>query len=206
MSRILILEDFDDSFRMDAPAADEAPIAPESDPTPPAETPDAAYERGYGAGWDDCEERQKEARSAVGAELSRNIQELGFTYHEARAHVMSGIEPLLRTLIAKVLPEAVAATIGPAILEELSAVAETAADAPVTILVSPESHDTVAAFLADSTALPFRLLAEPTLGEWQVFFRLGDHERRLDLTEVLDRILARLSAFTDQNERVLKHG
>jgi flagellar assembly protein FliH len=203
MTRALILEDFDGGLETVRPASDSPPPDPAR---ATSETADAAYERGYRAGWDDCELGQKEARSAVSAELSRNIQELGFTYHEARAHVMSGIEPLLRTLIGKVLPEVVAATIGPAILEELAAVAETAADAPVTILVSPESHDTVAEFLAESTSLPFRLVAEPTLGEWQVFFRLGDHERRLDLTEVLDRILARLSAFTDQNEKVLKHG
>ena len=203
MIRALILEDFDGSHQA-APRTADNPL-----PDLPAASPDRAddaYERGYRAGWDDCEYRQKEARRAVSAELSRNIQELGFTYHEARAHVMSGIEPLLRTLIGKVLPEVVAAAIGPAVLEELAAVAETAADAPVTILVSPSSYDTVATFLAGSTALPFRLVAEQTLGEWQVFFRLGDHERRLDLTEVLDRILARLSAFTEQNDKVLKHG
>ena len=202
MTRALILEHFD-GFSAAQANAERSP--PQRVGEPP-EAADSAYERGYRAGWDDCEGELRQAHSTVSAELSRNIQELGFTYHEARAHVMSGFEPLLRTLIGKVLPEIVAATLGPAILEELSAVAETAADAPVTILVAPNSHDTVAGFLAGSTALPYRLLTEPTLGDWQVHFRLGDHERRLDLTEVLDRILARLSAFADQNEKVLKHG
>ncbi|MCR8724352.1 flagellar biosynthesis protein [Frigidibacter sp. ROC022] len=206
MSRALILEEFaGDAAQGDdaAPVAD-PPAAPE--PDAPKEDPVEAYERGYRAGWDDSEAKTQAARDAVGAELARNIQELGFTYHEARAHVMSGIEPLLEALLGKVLPQLVAETLGPAILEELRAVAETAADRPVTILVSPASHDTVAGFLAEATALPFELVSEPTLGEWQVCFRLGDHERQLDLGEVLDRIMARFRAFSDQNQRVLNHG
>lgn len=215
MSRALFLEEFDDAasdaavidlsdgFSTGGRLAGQTPPPPQLQVT--AES-DAAYERGYQAGWDDCEQRQQADRSAVGAELARNVQELGFTYHEARAHVLSGIEPLLRTLVAKVLPDLVTATLGQSIVEELVAIAETAADAPLTILVSPESHDMVAGFMDGATALPYRLVSEPTLGEWQVFFRLGDHERQLDMTELLGRITDRLSAFTDQNQKVLKHG
>lgn len=213
MSRALLLEEFNTEAGGDRPPALPSAMAPDAlaplttpDDGAAAEDPVAAYERGYKAGWDDNEAQAQGERAAVGAELARNIQELGFTYHEARAHVMSGIEPLLEALVGKVMPRLVAATLGPSILEELSAVAEAAADRPVTILVSPASHETVAGFLAGATALPFDLVPEPTMGEWQVCFRLGDHERQLDLGEVLDRIMARLEAFSDQNQRALKHG
>jgi hypothetical protein len=76
----------------------------------------------------------------------------------------------------------------------------------VTILVAPGSHETVASFLADATALPYRLVAEETLSDGQVFFRLGDHERQLDLGAVIARIGERLTAFADENQKVLKYG
>ena len=144
-------------------------------------------------------------RSAVSAELARNLQELAFTFHEAKAHVMSGVEPILTALIDKVLPTLLGETLGPLILEELSRMTDET-DVPVTILVSPQSHDLVAGFLDGSTVLPHRLVVEETLGEWQVYFRLGSHERQMDMSEVLDRITDRLVAFKDQNAKVLKHG
>jgi hypothetical protein len=198
MSRLLELERFD--------VFDEMPGFAPVEPLPDAESVAEAYERGYRAGWDDCERQVQEARQAVGAELARNIQELGFTFHEARAHVLGGLEPLLAGIVAKVLPTLARETIGQSIVEELASVAETAIDAPVTILVAPGSHETVASFLADATALPYRLVAEETLSDGQVFFRLGDHERQLDLGAVIARIGERLTAFADENQKVLKYG
>ena len=182
-----------------------APSLVDAAPAAPDDGGDA-YERGYRAGWDDCETEGRDTRQAVGAELARNLQELGFTFHEARAHVLSGIEPLLSAIVGKVLPRLVSATVGASIVEELSGLVASAADPPVTILVSPASHDLVAGFLSDATALPHKLVAEETLSEWQVFFRLGDHEHQLDLGDVIDRIVARLEAFSDQNEKALKNG
>jgi len=199
VKRALMLESFD--ARPPPPAA-----APPPAPAGDAAAVGAAFERGYKAGWDDCERQAKDSRASVGAEFARNIQDLGFTYHEARAHVLSGIEPLLATIVGKVLPSLATATLGQSVVEELKELAETAAESPVTILVAPETHDLVAEFLAETTALPYRLVADETLTGWQVFFRLGAHERQLNLGGVIDRVAARIAAFSLQNEKVLKHG
>ena len=199
MSRMLVLEDFEPDPAVPVPNAREMP-------EPTAAVSDESYERGYRAGWDDCERQAEAARRSIGAELARNVHELGFTYLEARAHVLAGMTPLLQSLLDKVLAPAISATLGPATLHELTTLAETAADAPVTILVAPDSHASIAEFLSGSTALPYRLVPEPTLGANQLFFRLGEQERLLDLDAVMAGISARLAAFTNQNERILKHG
>lgn len=223
MSRPLILEAFDDASPPAADFADLSMPTPETDFPPMGEDPmgdlpmggpeeepqpkdSDAYERGYQAGWDDCERKAQETHQQVGAELARNVQELGFTYHEARAHVLGALEPLLTGMVRKVLPELAAETLGQSVVEELAAMAETAADTPVTILVSPQSHDMIAEFLSEATALPYKLVIEETLTEWQVFFRLGEHERQFDLGALIERIGDRLAAFSDQNQKVLKHG
>jgi flagellar assembly protein FliH len=211
VSRPLTLETFGDDAGAGPVEDFGAGLAPPAEtPLPgPAPAPPAAgeeYERGYQAGWDDCDRQADEARQAIGAELARNLQELGFTFHEARAHVLSGVEPLLTAMVEKILPRIAAATLGASIVEELTAMTEALGDLPVTILVAPASHDLVAGLLAAETALPFTLTVEETLTDQQVFFRLGEHERQLDLGDVTERIAARLAAFADQTERVLKHG
>jgi hypothetical protein len=198
VSRLLVLDRFDDCVGV----TDFLSTEPSRD----AESAEDAYERGYRAGWDDCERRTQEARQSVGAELARNIQELGFTFHEARAHVLGGLEPLLAGIVGKVLPVIASETMCQSIVEELSTIAQSTIDSPVTILVAPGSHEIVASFLREATALPYRLLAEETLSEGQVFFRLGDHERQLDLGAVISRIGERLGAFADQNQKVLRYG
>jgi hypothetical protein len=221
VTRPLVLEAFDVAtdgedfapMSFDPPAAefaDEFAPAPAVDLSIGDETPatddEAEYERGYRAGWDDCERRAQEARQAVGAELGRHIQELGFTYQEARAHVLGSIEPLLTGLVEKVLPKLAADTLGQTALEELTELAEHAAETPVTILVSPGNHDLIAGFLEGEAALPYRLSTEETLTDGQLFFRLGEHERQIDLEAVIARIGERLAAFSTHNQKVLNHG
>ncbi|MEN8837451.1 MAG: flagellar biosynthesis protein, partial [Celeribacter marinus] len=43
------------------------------------------YEAGYKAGWDDAIAADESVRTKIGAELERNLQDLGFTFHEARS-------------------------------------------------------------------------------------------------------------------------
>lgn len=194
---------------LDFPAPPPDLVAGDAAPVPEAAAGDYQsddFARGYRAGWDDCEAQAREARQAVGAELARNLQELGFTFHEARAHVLAALHPLLSAILTKLLPRLVTDSLGPAILEELAALAATAADAPVTVLVAPENLDAVDTYLQGVPALPHRLVAEETLTAGQVFFRLGTQERQLDLGEVTERIAARLAAFADQNRRMLSHG
>ena len=72
----------------------------------------ASYEQGYTAGWEDAVAAQKDERSQMATELAHNLQLLNFTYHEARSHLLKGIEPLLLALVTQVLPETVRAGIG----------------------------------------------------------------------------------------------
>ena len=100
----------------------------------------ASYEQGYQAGWDDATQAQAEDQTRIGAEFARNLQELSFTFHEARAHVMQAMEPLLTELVDTVLPSLVSETLGQRILEELQPLIEDGADSPVELVVSPASR------------------------------------------------------------------
>ena len=214
MKSLFPLEKFDTAdLPSSAPQPTAAPVAPPAAPPPPAITPEEiekirleGYEAGYQAGWDDASRAESEDQSRIGAEFARNLQDLGFTFHEARSHVMHALEPLLTGMVEKVLPGIVSETIGQTIVEELLPLASAAADAPIEVVVSPASRPALEALLAEATSVPFALTEEASLAEGQVFLRSGKTEKHLDLTGAVDRIGSAINGLYELNEKAFQNG
>lgn len=186
------------------------PASPAPEPSISSDTVKQArlegYDEGYKAGWDDAAKAQSEDQDRIGAEFARNLQDLGFTFHEARRHVMHALEPLLNGMVAKVLPELITRSLGQTVVEELLPLASTAADAPIEIVVSPESRTAIEPMLRESTSVPFVLIEEPSLAEGQVFLRSGQTERHIDMEGVVMKIGAAIESLYELNEKAFQHG
>ena len=61
-----------------------------------------AYEQGYKAGWDDAATAQADDHTRISAGFARNLQELSFTYHEAKGQILGSLEPLLKEMVTKI--------------------------------------------------------------------------------------------------------
>lgn len=155
----------------------------------------AAFEQGYTAGWDDAVAAQDAETARLRADLGRNLQELSFTYHEARSHVLRAMEPLLLDMVGKVLPAVARQSLGAVVLEALRPMAEALAETPVQVMLNPSSRPAVEPLLAASAAPPFQIVEEPTLGEGQVYLRLGRSEQQVDLDGVIGAIEGALASF-----------
>ncbi len=197
----LTLEDFDTAVQ---PATAE-PVADRDASLSEAERT-TAYEEGYRAGWDDANRANSEDQNRIGAEFARNLQEISFTFHEARAHVIQSMEPLLNELVGCLLPGLVAETFALAVQEELRPLIAQNADAPVELIVGPGGRAILEEEVAKSAAAAVRLVEEPTLAEGQAYLRVGKVERQVDLSSALDRIRDAVTALSDLNERSLEHG
>lgn len=165
-----------------------------------------AYEQGYKAGWDDAVRAEAEEQSRIGAEFARNLQDLGFTFHEARSHVMKALEPLLSEMVSKVLPELVSETLGQTILEQLLPMAEDASDMPIEVLVSPQSRPAIQQLIDETLTIPMEIIEEPSLAEGQVFLRMGEHEKKIDMDAAVEKIGQAINSVYALNEEALKHG
>lgn len=196
MTRRVTLETFD----LEASAPDAVPMVP-------PEEVDAArlqgYDEGYKTGWDDAIRKTQDDGERIGAEFARNLRDLGFTYEEARAHVMTSFEGLLVELANTFLPGLMAEAIGPVLLDALGDLAGEAAGAPVLIRVAPGEGGKLRSFLTSETALPVQVIDEPSLAEGQAYLKLGAEERQVDLTEPLDRVREAIRALGDATERTL---
>ena len=161
----------------------------------------AAFEKGYTAGWDDAVAAQDADGAKLRADLTRNLEDLSFTYAEAQAHVLQAMEPLLRDMVAKVLPAIAQDTLAPVVLETLRPLAEEMAGAAITVVVNPVNRHKVETMLSTGKTLPLTFVEEPSLGEGQVYLRMGDAESRIDLDGVIAAIGRAVAGFfAMQNE------
>ncbi len=157
----------------------------------------ASFESGYSAGWEDAAAAQADDQSRVSADLARSLQSLSFTYHEARSHVLKAVEPLLRQVVSQLLPAIAKAALAAKVLEVLMPLAEGLVDAPITLMLNPAARRAIEDQIAKTSGLPLILVEEPTLGEGQVYLKLGDVEREVNLDRAVTEISAAVRGFFD---------
>ncbi|MFN3971554.1 MAG: flagellar biosynthesis protein [Gemmobacter sp.] len=155
----------------------------------------AAYEQGYAAGWDDAAAAAEGDRSKLGADLGQHLQTLGFTYHEARAHVLAALEPLLLQMTRTILPAMAAEALGPRIVETLRPLAAQMALVPVELTLHPDARPAVEQFLLMESALPVTIVEDAGLGLSEAHLRLAQSERRIALDEAAAAIAAAVHDF-----------
>lgn len=201
MAGLFVLESFDAPRR--AASAD----APGAEDTVTEEQRLGAFEKGYKAGWDDSAAALAEEHQRLSADFAANLGDLSFTYHEARAHVMKGVEALLKELVAKVLPKAAEEALPAVVWERVSAMMEDAASSPLRILVAPGCRADIEAIFPADPGFPLVIREETTLAEGQVFLRTGDVEQAIEISAALDDIQSALTDFfTAQQEGLRAHG
>lgn len=202
----LVFEDFDliPADTAAAPSWDTAGASPDSGQPEFARAD--VFEEGYRAGWDDAVRAQSDDQTRIGAEFERNLQELSFTFHEARAHVIQSMEPLLTQLVDTVFPALLAEALVATVREELQPLIADAADSPIELVVGPGGQSILETQVTQVANAAIRVVEEPSLAEGQAYLRIGKTERQIDLSGALDRIRSAIEALYELNERTLKHG
>lgn len=166
----------------------------------------SAYETGYSAGWEDAAAAQGTEQNRIQAEVSRSLQACSFTYLEARGHVLRTLEPLLRDMVAKVLPETAKESLGPMILDFLRPMAAHMANAPVSVTLHPASRPMVETILTTESSLPFAFFEQHDLNEGEVFLRFADQEHHIDLNGVVAAIAEAVGNFFHIEQQERAHG
>ncbi|MEL7345715.1 MAG: hypothetical protein AAFN59_12790 [Pseudomonadota bacterium] len=164
------------------------------------------YEEGYQSGWDDAVSSGQDRDQRISEEFARNLQDLGFTYHEARAHVVSSVSGLLEDLVDVVFPSVLSEAIGHHFLQALQENVDTLVDGPIQITVSPSDADGLSSMIDEATTLPVKIVVEDALVPGQAYFKLGVTEQRVDLDRALHGLRTALEGVKQANAKVLKHG
>lgn len=179
----LILEDFT-TFLPGNAMPPETPVDPAS-----------GFEDGYKAGWDDAVSANKDSHDRVAADLETSLQDIAFSFHEARAHILNGLAPLLRLMIEKVLPELAARGFPETVAALVMAEAEKAADRPLELMANPANADVLRAMLGEAPPVPVEVRENSAMGPGQAMLRGGREDQMIDMDAVLDGIRDAVEAF-----------
>ena len=167
----------------------------------------SAFEDGYKAGWDDATASQNELQSAVTSDLASHLQDLSFTFHEARSHVVSGIAPLVEGVLAPILPTIAREALPQIIMEQIADLVGEAANTPVTLSIAPDSREALLSVLPAEPGFPLEVREEPTLAAGQVFMRFEGRETEIDTHRVIEEIQDAVRDFFARNdERIAANG
>jgi flagellar biosynthesis/type III secretory pathway protein FliH len=204
MNLAALLDSFDEALPAAPPPAP-APADPAADAAREAERL-ASYESGYRSGWDDCLAAEQDNIRRVSAELARNLSDLGFTYHEARAQLLAETEALLDAFFRTVWPRLAGQALARRLVDDVAELAGRALDMPVELVVSAADAPTVRALLTGTETFPLNLVEEDALAEGQAHLRFGRSERVYDMNQLADRLCEAIAARATEPEEQQRHG
>ena len=157
-----------------------------------------SFEDGYKSGWDDAIAAQKQSTTAISAGLEQSLQEASFSYHEARSALVSELRQFFEPLLDSFLPALAKETLAPRLLEQIAELSSELVDRKIEIAVSPARMVAVQELCSDKLQSPFEIQPDEALLEDQVFLRVGDQEREIELQAWLTNINRCVQAFFEQ--------
>lgn len=166
----------------------------------------AAFEQGYAAGWDDSNATREAEEAKIRLAIGQSLQEMSFTYHEARHHLLESIRPLVVAMVEKVVPAAARASLPEIVADQICAVGPPMTDSALVVTTNPGNVPTVQKLLSEQITPPFVVSADASLGAGQAFIRFSKAETRIDLDEVVARIASAIDSYFNENSRENRHG
>jgi flagellar assembly protein FliH len=157
----------------------------------------SSYENGYRAGWEEASATRTALAALSKNDLSQHLQKLSFTYHEAQAHVLAALHPLLLQVVGQIMPQIAREALAPMVVEMLIPLADRLGQAPVILRVNPAAQEALLSAIEANTSLPIQIIPDPTLGEGQVHLQLGTAEAELDLDKATADIATAVRGFFD---------
>ena len=163
-----------------------------------------AFEHGYKAGWDDASRSVESENKRITADLARSLTKIGCDAEDIQADLLSGLEPVLNDIVAKILPTTAKGALGPRIIEILSPLIGAETNPNIQLVVHGGNKAEVETLLESAIEFPVQIKTEDTLGQGQVFVRVGGKEKSIDLDKVIEQIQAAFVGFFEGAAKEMK--
>lgn len=185
MGQILQLEDF---------AAPDIAVAEPPATFDTAGLKQEAFDSGYKDGWNDAFAEARTEESKARTAIAASLQEMGFTYFEARQHIMGSFKPLITSMVEAVLPQVSQAALVPLIQQEMEKLAQMV-EPPIQILCAAANEQELRAMVEECSTVPFEVQVEPTLLPSQVQLQFADGFSAIDTEATIARIKQTIEEF-----------
>lgn len=165
-----------------------------------------SFEQGYKAGWEDAIRAKAEEKAHVSAALAGNLQELTFTYHDAKTSVLADLGPVLNAVVRTLLPKVAYRSMGERLVEQLLLLAETNSTKDVRISVASTEVVAVSELLPENLAFPVLVTGDASLSPGQAHINFSGREQQIDLDELLAELEKSIEAFDVHTRHKTKKG
>nr|WP_319947362.1 ABC transporter ATP-binding protein [uncultured Shimia sp.] len=165
-----------------------------------------SYEQGYKAGWDDGVLAKSQEQAHISTSLAQNLQDLSFTYQEAKSATLAELAPVVEQIIMTFVPEVARQALGLRIVEQINELSSEIGNTGIEILVSAENYDCVAPLIPTDLPFPVALLRGEHLQDGQADLRFGSRERQIDLNEVRNGLTDAFGGFVHELKKEVAHG
>lgn len=168
---------------------------------------DAAYEQGYGAGWQDALDQMRDEDALRRAATFEALQAISFTYAEARAMTEHQLATTLDALLAKILPEVCLLSLPGRVAQELQVLLARDATASIQVLCAPQSVPMIAPLLEQLPAgAQVKLVDEPSFAAAQVVLAGQGQQRDIDLSSIAALVQSAMAAPIPTNHMTMIKG
>lgn len=190
MARSLALEAFD--------------VVPK--PVEPPPGPSEDWKSGHAAGVADGLAKAGSHQAVLTDAVVQAISDMTFTYAEARAQVLSSLQPLFAAMMSRLLPDIARAVLLPHVVELLGEAARADSRMPIAIAVHPSLRGGIDHALGRMAGPGPLLLSDPYITPGQVILRHGVTETALDLDGLVAELTEVLAAILDPSATEARHG
>lgn len=156
-----------------------------------------SFEAGYQAGWEDAVKAQSDEARHISADLAQSLQDLSFTYQEARSAVIESLAPLLTQMVETVLPKLAHRHLPGRVADVVKELIAEQGKQRVIIQACPNDIPALETLLSHDPEIDITLDEDGTLTEGQLRIKLGHTEHELDLQAVLGGLERAVSNFFD---------
>ena len=161
------------------------------------------YSMGYDAGVADAASQNAQAIR----ELTGVLEELGFGYQEALQELKKSLQPLFHTLVEKIVPDCLDASVQAMAIEAIESAATHDIENPITLIANPAHIESLKNAAESITSIPLSLKADSLMSISELRFQTATQETSIDADLLKSRITEALSAFLDViDEKVVKNG
>ncbi|MEX0306355.1 MAG: ABC transporter ATP-binding protein [Ruegeria sp.] len=165
----------------------------------------AAFEQGYGAGWDDAIQAQEQGRAQLSTELSTTLSDLSFTYQEALTRMTLSLEPMFQSLVQVVLPETVERGFATRLTEQLCEMARDQIGQPMQLTVPAGTSEQIESILPQDFSPNPRIVEDSSLQPGQACLQVGTARREVDCAALLTAIALAFDAYLFEAKEALSN-
>lgn len=165
----------------------------------------AAFEQGYGAGWDDAMNARDSSRKQVSDELGNSLEDMSFTYHEAMTRMTLSLEPMFQSLIDVVLPQMIDHSMAARLTEQLCEMARAQIEQPIQVMVPEGSAAAVEALIPAELPTAPQVIEDSSLQAGQARLQVGISRREVDCSALLAAVAQAFDAYVFEAKEALSN-